>query len=178
MHLNNPHFSARLGLVCLLHYGFPRLIVPIARHRRRVEMYPYKVLPQPSEADGPATAEASPEKTGILQALLQRNLPLQNATTYFILANVLDIVLTNLLLRNDAIEANPFASYVLHRWGFNGMIAFKMLLVAFICVLAQIIALRNLRYAQFVLIAGIVIVGGVVAYSAMLFYQITSGAAA
>lgn len=98
-----------------------------------------------------------------------RELPLQDETSYFILANVLDIVLTFLLLRSGAIEANPLADFVYQIWGFNGMIAFKMLIVAAVCVLAQIIALRNHSRARFVLVAGTVIVGLVVAYSMLLY---------
>lgn len=104
-------------------------------------------------------------------SFFMRELPLQDETSYFILANVLDIVLTFLLLRSGAIEANPLADFVYQIWGFNGMIAFKMLIVAAVCVLAQIIALRNRSRARFVLVAGTIIVGLVVAYSMLLYYQ-------
>ncbi len=150
---------------------------------------PHRSAPYPSRASAgatsPASARATPHassardstssatnKRGFLDTITAQ-LPLQNETSYFILVNVLDIVLTNMLLRRDAIEANPFAAYFLHRWGFNGMIAFKMVLVAFICVLAQVVARRKLSYARFILVAGIVIVGLVVVYSAILYSQHT-----
>lgn len=139
---------------------------------------PEKKSPQPANPQAkPATPPPSSQKAvrrekpaDWFDTITQKQLPLQNETSYFILANVLDIVLTNMLLRNEAIEANPFAAYFLERWGFAGMIVFKMCLVAFICVLAQFIAVRSLRKAKFVLWAGIVIVGLVVIYSAVLFY--------
>lgn len=112
---------------------------------------------------------ASSTQASVWSRLVHQQLPLQNETCYFILVNVLDIVLTNMLLRQNAIEANPFAAYVLHRFGFNGMIAFKMVIVAFVCVLAQYLATRKFHYARFILLAGTVIVGGVVVYSAILY---------
>ena len=115
----------------------------------------------------PPDAAAPP--TSHRLGFFMRELPLQDETSYFILANVLDIVLTYLLLRSGAIEANPLADFVYQRWGFTGMIAFKMLIVAAVCVLAQVIAMRNRSRARFVLVLGTVIVGLVVAYSMLLY---------
>ncbi|RMF37411.1 MAG: hypothetical protein D6753_17585 [Planctomycetota bacterium] len=83
----------------------------------------------------------------------------------------MDIVLTNILMRQGAIEANPIAAFFFYRWNFSGLVAFKMALVAAICVIAQLIAVRNPQAARGVLVAGIVIVGTVVAYSALLWWR-------
>ena len=98
-------------------------------------------------------------------------LPLQNETNFFILANTLDIFMTYVLLRNGAMEANPLANYVLQNWGFNGMIFFKLGIVAFVCVIAQLIALKKIQTARWLLIATSVLVGLVVVYSACLFLK-------
>jgi hypothetical protein len=114
--------------------------------------------------------QASQQSIGkrIVTLLFHHQLPLQSETSFFILANVLDIVFTNVLLRMDAIEANPIARQIFINWGFHGMIAFKLFLVAFVCLITQLIAVHHLRRARQTLYLGTAIVGAVVAYSAYL----------
>ncbi len=120
------------------------------------------------------------EASGNVQSLSQRvftllfrhQLPLQSETNFFILANVLDIVFTNILLRMNAIEANPIANQVFIHWGFNGMIAFKLFLVACVCLITQLIAIQHLRRARQTLYLGTAIVGVTVAYSALLLTRV------
>jgi len=107
----------------------------------------------------------------LITLLFQRQLPLQSETSYFILINVLDIISTNALLRSHAIEANPLANYFLKHWGFPGMIAFKLGLVAGVCLVTQMIAVYNLKRAKQVLTIGCGIVGLVVAYSAIMLIR-------
>lgn len=114
----------------------------------------------------PAEAAQSPSSQPL--RIFTDQLPLQNSTTCFILVNVLDIFMTFMLLRLGAIEANPIAASIERTWGFNGMIAFKLVLVAFVCVLSQIVARSNMRYAKGILWGGIAIVGAVVLYSLRL----------
>ena len=106
-----------------------------------------------------------------LKHLLTGELPLQTEVCVFILVGVLDIVMTNLLLRNGAVEANPIARFFLHRWGFHGMIFFKMATIAFVTVLAQIVAQHKMSSAKKILHYGTVIVGIVVCYSAVLLLR-------
>ena len=107
----------------------------------------------------------------LFTVFFRHQLPLQSETSYFILANVLDIVFTNILLRMHAIEANPIANYVLIHWGFNGMIAFKLFLVACVCLVTQLIAVHHLRRARQTLYLGTAIVGAVVIYSGLLLVR-------
>ncbi len=95
-------------------------------------------------------------------------LPLENETTTFILINCLDIFMTYTLLRRGAIEANPIANYFYQNWNFNGMIFFKLVTVAAVCVIAQVVAWKKPRTARFLLIFGSLIVGAVVIYSLWL----------
>lgn len=104
-----------------------------------------------------------------MSSFLTRKLPLQDETTLFILVNVLDIFMTYSLLRFGAIEANPIANYFLHRFGFNGMIFFKLAITAGVCVIAQIIATQSIAKAQTLLRLGTLLVGAVVVYSIYLF---------
>ena len=107
----------------------------------------------------------------LITLLFRRQLPLQSETSYFILINVLDIIFTNALLRSHAIEANPLANYFLKHWGFPGMIAFKLALVAGVCLVTQLIAVHHLKRAKQVLTIGCGIVGLVVAYSAIMLIR-------
>jgi len=105
-----------------------------------------------------------------VKQVLTGKLPLQTETSFFILANVLDIFMTYILLINGAIEANPLANFILQRWGFHAMIVFKLVIVVVVCIIAQLIATRNVKTARFLLVTGSVLVGLVVAYSMNLYW--------
>jgi amino acid permease len=87
----------------------------------------------------------------------------------FILVNVLDIFMTRLLLAYGAIEANPIANFFLRFLGFNGMIVFKLLIVSFVCLIAQVVATKRKATGRGLLIAGTLLVAAVVAYSVWLY---------
>lgn len=106
-----------------------------------------------------------------LRHLFTGELPLQNEVTVFILVGVLDIFMTYILLRFGAVEANPFARPFLQRWGFNGLIFFKMMSITFVTVLAQVTAQYRMSSGRKILTYGTAIVGIVVIYSIMLLAQ-------
>ena len=101
-------------------------------------------------------------------SFMTRKLPLQDATTFFILINSLDIFMTYVLISLGAIEANPIANYFLKEYKFNGLIFFKLVIVAGVCVVAQIIAAKSIRKGRDLLNFGSLLVGAVVAYSCWL----------
>ena len=141
----------------------------------RTHLYSISRLASSSNPKGDPVPSEAPQadqndSQSWLKRIFTRQLPLQDETTFFILVNVLDYFMTNILIRTGAIEANPVAAYALSRWGFPGMVAFKMGIVAAICILAQIVALKSMSRARFILVAGIVITGGVVIYSGFLLY--------
>lgn len=117
---------------------------------------------------GPLEPDLPGSSTHGLSRLFFGHLPLQNETNVFILVSVLDIFMTYALLRYGGHEANPIANFFLRRWNVQGMVFFKMALVAFVAILAQIIARRNLARASQVLILGTIIVTTVVLYSVTL----------
>ena len=83
----------------------------------------------------------------------------------------MDIFWTKKLLEQPrAIEANPIANFVIGNWGFMGMVIFKLTIVAVVCIIAQIVAVKRIKTARALLIFGTVLVGGVVIYSWWLFY--------
>ncbi|WP_145348575.1 DUF5658 family protein [Rosistilla ulvae] len=129
------------------------------------------VPPRPFDRRPPEPESAKNPPHLVWQAFF-RELPLQQETTYFLLANLLDIFMTYGLLKFGGIETNPIANYFLQRWGFDGMIALKMGSVAFVVVVVQQIAVRDLTKARRLLIAGTAIVFAVVVYSGVLLSRI------
>ena len=124
-----------------------------------------------------AESNSTPTEKRSFWSLFYGPLPLQTPTNFFILFNVLDIFWTGMLFRFGAIEANPFANYVLQKWGFGGMIAFKLIIVAFVCFIAQVIALKKVQTARFMLWFGTCLVALVVIYSSFLLFGMTSSGA-
>lgn len=131
--------------------------------------------PEPVQAMAPTAslqpAEVAELKHRTWKDLFTGQLPLQTQTTWFILANCLDIFMTYVLLRQGAMESNPIAAYFIHRWGFMGAIVFKLVLVASVCVISQIVALKKLPTAKFLLHFGTAIVSAVVVYSVSLYLK-------
>ncbi|MBD3673726.1 MAG: hypothetical protein HUJ26_09405 [Planctomycetaceae bacterium] len=112
------------------------------------------------------------KNTSSLKKLLIGQLPLERETTVFILASMLDIFMTYKLLRTGHfLESNPIADYFIRHWGSKGMIYFKLSMTAFVCVLAQIIALKKPQSGEFVLKVGTLIVAAVVIYSFILLIR-------
>ena len=106
--------------------------------------------------------------------LITGQLPLERETSAFILVNVIDFFMTYLMISVDpnVVEGNPVAAYFLYRWGpFKGMLIFKLSLVTFVCIITQIVALKNVRLARWVLNFGSVVVTGVILYSLMLYLR-------
>ncbi|HEX6987086.1 MAG TPA: DUF5658 family protein [Planctomycetaceae bacterium] len=104
--------------------------------------------------------------------LLGDRLPLETETAAFILVNILDIFLTYLLLRQGGHdEGNPVARFFLNHWGLSGLVYFKMGMVAFVCLVTQLIARYRLRTARALLYLLTAIVGAVVVYSLVLLMR-------
>ena len=109
--------------------------------------------------------------------LLTGQLPLEAETAAFILVNLLDFLMTYYLLMYGEgggrrfTEGNPVARFFIHSWGIKGMLGFKLGVVAFVCVLTQVIALKSLKKAAFVLKLGTIAVACVVGYSIALYFR-------
>ena len=105
----------------------------------------------------------------------RQKLPLESETTIFILVNVLDFAMTWWMLMHremgmgDFYESNPVARYFLDHWGVKGLLMFKMAVVAFVCVIAQIVATKREASGRFLLVVGTLVVSAVVIYSLKLF---------
>ncbi|TWT58457.1 hypothetical protein KOR42_18320 [Thalassoglobus neptunius] len=128
---------------------------------------------QDSENADAVSEEGEHEAERSWSDLLIGHLPLEAETAMFILVNVLDFLMTYLLLSTGKFrESNPIAEFFLHRWGpVQGMLYFKLSLVVVVCVIAQIIALKKPATARWLLNFGTVIVVGVVVYSLTIFLR-------
>lgn len=130
----------------------------------------FYMTPNDEKPNQPLDERVRLSAKGVVDSLIRKELPLQNETSYFILANMLDFFMTYMLLAKGAMETNPVADFFYKNWGHVGMLAFKLVSVAFICILAQIIAKKSIGHARFVLVVGTLIVGAVVIYSGKLLY--------
>lgn len=89
----------------------------------------------------------------------------------FIAVSAMDLLMTWLLLtrhEGTIVESNPFALFCIERWGFAGMVLFKVLLVSIVVLDYAIIVRYRERLAQWVMRFGVVVVNAVVLYSLFL----------
>lgn len=121
-------------------------------------------MPQPPE---------NQKSRSVFYKMFKVALPLEKETTWFILVSALDIFLTYLVIRNRGFtEGNPIALFFLHSWGIKGLVYFKCVMVAFVAVITQIIALKNVSKARWTINLGTLIVSGVLVYSTSLLLKI------
>lgn len=103
--------------------------------------------------------------------LLTGHLPLETETVWFLIVSVLDFLMTYEMLSSGRFrESNRVAEYFLNHWGpFKGMLYFKMILVAVVCVIAQIVALKKEHVGRWILNLGTIVTGAVVVYSLRMY---------
>jgi hypothetical protein len=105
-------------------------------------------------------------------SVLRGPLPLEKETVWFILVSALDVFMTYLLIRQPGFtEGNPIPAYFLNHWGVKGMVYFKFFMVAFVSVIAQIIARKREDIARRLLQFATVVVAAVVVYSLVLYLR-------
>lgn len=93
-------------------------------------------------------------------------------TGLFILVSVFDIVMTHRLIRTGRFrESNPLAAWFYDHWDFDGMIVFKMILVAVVVVLTQTIARHRPLVARALLRLATAVAAVVVIYSLLLLLR-------
>ncbi len=87
----------------------------------------------------------------------------------FVIANIMDIVMTSMLLSTGQfIESNPIAAHILEDWGLTGMIAYKLIIVSIVMLIANIISIWKINTSKSLLHFGTLAVSGVVSYSILL----------
>lgn len=131
----------------------------------------------PSPRDTPVQERSRPQRRRHkhpLAQLLLGHLPLETETTVFILVSLLDFFVTYWLLitHHRFFESNPVARFFIESWGpVKGMLGFKLAVVTFVCVVAQLIAIRREDLGRKVLLFGTVATGSVVVYSVSLYLR-------
>lgn len=115
-----------------------------------------------------------------LRRVWRRWRAIETQATWFMLVNFLDAAFTWILLTRghrsgdpnlEFTESNSFAAYFLNHWGLKGLVAFKLGLVLFVCLIGLAIAMRHEDRARNVLNFGTLVVTGVVLYSVWLFVR-------
>jgi hypothetical protein len=87
----------------------------------------------------------------------------------FVIANTMDIGMTSMLLgTGQFIESNPIAAHILNDWGLAGMIAYKLIIVSIVMLIANIISIWKINTSKQLLHFGTLAVSAVVSYSILL----------
>ncbi len=139
----------------------------------------YDLEPQalnPKKKSSPENQQKSEQSTdepiSFWEQLFKRHRPLEKETAFFILVSALDVFMTWLLLRRSGYrESNVIANFFLNHWGMQGMVYFKFGMVAFVCILTQIIAVKKEETARYILHFAVVVLVGVVIYSLSLLLR-------
>jgi hypothetical protein len=133
--------------------------------------------PSASEVTVPESVSQPQTPAGDLWYVVFRlSLPLQRESALFLIVNVLDVMMTYMMLsdapepegRTMFYESNPVAHWFLAGWGLYGIVIFKFSMVAVVEVIAQIVALRQLQMGRRLLEFGTLVVAVVVLYSMYL----------
>jgi hypothetical protein len=126
------------------------------------------------------------EWSKVWRAIFRRPVPLQRESALFLIVNVLDVMMTYILLadvggvtgRAIFYESNPVARFFLEHWSqhgfldFRAIVYFKFANVAFVEVIAYIIAIRRIEIARRLLEFGTLLVAVVVIYSMYLLARL------
>ncbi len=103
---------------------------------------------------------------------------IEHDAAWFILANFLDAAVTWILLTRGQrtgtgmiVESNRFARYFLDHWGPKGLFGFKLSMVAFVCLIALIVATQRAETSRWLFRVGTLVVIVVVFYSVWLYVQ-------
>ena len=113
---------------------------------------------------------------GLWFTIFRLSLPLQRESALFLIVNVLDVMMTYLMLsdvpepdgRVMFYESNPVARWFFVKWELSGIVVLKFTMVAVVEVIAQIIAIRRLQLGRRLLEFGTLVVALVVLYSMYL----------
>lgn len=90
------------------------------------------------------TSQPYEPRTGILH----RNLLFTRCYLWFILASVLDVIVTTLVISIGGYEANPLAGLVIGRFGMHGALMFKFTLMLVVILCCEIIGRRDERIGR------------------------------
>ncbi len=109
----------------------------------------------------------------------RRKWPLENASSWFLLASAMDVVMTHIVLHFSAtgqtsagiIEGNPVARWVISHWGLYGMAIFKASLSLLVVAIAHVVWRARPWLGHALLWGGTAVVGSVVVYSIRLLLQ-------
>lgn len=132
-----------------------------------------------------APPQHPPQRLSFWRAIFRLPVPLQRESALFLIVNVLDVLMTYILIddvggvtgRAMFYESNPVARFFLQHGAnpgvldFRAIVYFKFANVAFVEIIAYVIARRRIEIARRVLEFGTLIVALVVIYSMVLLMR-------
>lgn len=97
-----------------------------------------------TDPEQPETQSALPTGEAAREEVAQRRfgstpMRYQSAYVWLLFFSAMDIMLTWVIFINGGREVNPIAEKVIFRWGLDGMIVYKFVLVTFFILLCEII---------------------------------------
>ena len=101
----------------------------------------------------------------------KRDLILGQEYFAFLLLNLFDLFLTGYIFKNEGQEANGFALWILNHFGLAGFAVYKFLMVTFLIVVCEVIALFNLPRARLVILGGCAVYVLVVMWECYLIFS-------
>ena len=121
-------------------------------------------------------SQQNPELRSVWDSVFRLPLPLQRESALFLIVSVLDVMMTYMLLDDQAgvpgrvvfYESNPVARYFLEGWGLRGIVFFKFAMVMVVEVIAHAIAIKKVEVARRLLEFGTLVVSAVVIYGMAL----------
>lgn len=91
-----------------------------------------------------------------------------NAYVWLLFFSAMDIMLTWVIFTNGGREVNPIAEQVIFRWGLDGMILYKFILVLFFILMCEFIGKQRDRTGQRLSQLGVLIAAFPVCWSLTL----------
>ena len=106
----------------------------------------------------------------------KRDVVLAQEYLAFLLLNLLDLFLTGYIFKHGGIEANGIAAFILSsRFGGSGFAVYKFALVLVLVTCCEVISLKSLRTARFIVTLGCLVYLCVVFWEAYLIYTHVTG---
>lgn len=111
--------------------------------------------------------------------LLLGHLKHESETAWYLLLSVGDFILSYVLFTGgtvngqSAAEANPVAAWFLNHYGLlKGLLGYKLTVVVFVCLVVQLISMKQERLGRLILWLGIALTAYVDIYSLKLLFGV------
>lgn len=109
--------------------------------------------------------------------LFKRDVVLAQEYLAFLLLNLFDLFLTGYILRNQGLEANGIAAWILNHFHGQGFVVYKFALMILIVACCEVISLKNIRTSRVIITGACLLYVFLVIYECFLIFSHISGPA-